>query len=138
MFTLGTGRLCSVFSLHRCHLLALPLDALICQQLHDIPRSQLRTVHLQVQHNVLAALEETAKKSDRDIFILYLGTDAAELGDDVDDFVESVQHIATFCHVHDAQMTLQANALILLQPAVHCLDCVRESQASSQSSNTLW
>ncbi|KAG3123968.1 hypothetical protein PC128_g27554 [Phytophthora cactorum] len=63
--SVGVERLGRVLSLHRRRLLALPLDVLVREHLHDVLLAQLCIDHLQVEHDVLVALGETAQQADR-------------------------------------------------------------------------
>ena len=98
--TFGTERLRSVFSLHPRSFRTLSLDVLVSQHFNDVPRSKLIVAHFKVKNNVLIALGQTAQQTDRDVFILHLGADAAELRADVEEFIAMMQHIAAFRHLH--------------------------------------
>uniref|UniRef100_A0AAV1ULL4 Uncharacterized protein n=1 Tax=Peronospora matthiolae TaxID=2874970 RepID=A0AAV1ULL4_9STRA len=73
-----------------CFLVSLSLDVLIRQLYHDVLRPQFHADHLQVQHDIIVALGEAAQQADRHVLILLLGTDTAELGADVENFIAVV------------------------------------------------
>ena len=122
---LGAECLCRIFSLHRCrcrrHLLALPLGVLIRQHFDHILRTQLCVAHLHVQNHVLEALRETEQQADRNVFVFHLGTDAAELGADVQDFIAVMQDVASFRHLDAEQLALEVDASRLLRPTIEHL-----------------
>ncbi|KAG4225552.1 hypothetical protein PC116_g26018 [Phytophthora cactorum] len=121
--SVGVERLGRVLRLHRrrCRLLALPLDVLVREHLHNVLRAQLCIAHLQVEHDVLVALGETAQQADRHVLVLHLGADTAELGADVEDLVAMMQDIAAFRHLHAEELALQVDAPSLLRSTVQRL-----------------
>ncbi|KAG2950686.1 hypothetical protein PC119_g28257 [Phytophthora cactorum] len=94
---------------------------LVREHLHDVLRSQFRAAHLQVEHDFLVALGETAQQADRHVLVLHLGADTAELGADVEDLVAMMQHIAAFRHLHAEELALQVDASSLLRTTVQRL-----------------
>ncbi|KAG2873276.1 hypothetical protein PC129_g24879 [Phytophthora cactorum] len=92
---------------------------LVREHLHNVLRLQVCIAHLQVEHDVLVALGETAQQADR--HVLHLGADTAELGTDVEDLVAMMQDIAAFRHLHAEELALQVDATSLLRPSVQCL-----------------
>ncbi|KAG4222558.1 hypothetical protein PC116_g28968 [Phytophthora cactorum] len=119
--SVGVERLGCVLSLHCRSLLALPLDVLVREHLHNVLRPQLCIAHLQVEHDVLVALGETAQQADSHVLVLHRGADTAELGADVEDLVAMMQDIAAFRHLHAEELALQVDAPSLLRPSVQRL-----------------
>lgn len=58
---------------------------LTCKHLYGVLRLQFSTAHLQVESDILVALEEAAQQANRHVLVLQLSADAAELGADVED-----------------------------------------------------
>ena len=117
-FTVGVEAFAELGRLHRHHFLGLPLDVLIRKHLYSILQTQLGISHVQIEYDVFAAFGQTTKQTNSYVLVLYLSTDAADLGPDVENFIAMMQDVVAFRHLHTKELSLEVDSAILLQSGI--------------------